>query len=123
MSSTTPQPFIRHENLPSEVVPVFIDVMTPETWARHAQSLTDAQRVFAEERGFKGETGQRLRLPEADGHVKRVLLGLGEDPTVAEMRLGSLSAASPAGYYRFGHLPPKVDAPGGYRLGYGGVPF
>ena len=110
MSNTALQPFIRRQDLPSEVVPVIVDVLTPETWARHAQSLTEAQRVFADERSFQGEGGQRLRLPEADGRVKRVLLGLGDDQTIAEMRLGGLSAVSPAGYYQFGHLPPKVDA-------------
>lgn len=110
MSSTPPQPFIRRQDLPSEVVPVFIDILTPETWARHASSLTAAQRVFADERKFTADAGQRLRLPEADGRVKRVLMGLGDDETIAEMRLGSLSAALPAEYYSFGHLPPQLDA-------------
>jgi leucyl aminopeptidase len=110
MYSTASLPFIRRQDLPSEVVPVLIDVLTPESWTRHGASLTEAQRVFAETRGFKAEGGQRLRLPEADGRVKRVLLGLGDDQTVAEMRLGSLSAALPEGYYCFGHLPSDVDA-------------
>ena len=110
MSSTARPPFIRRQDLPSEVVPVLIDILTPESWARHSPSLTQAQRVFAEERSFKGESGQRLRLPEADGRVKRVLMGLGEDETVAEMRLGSLSAALPEGFYSFGHLPSEIDA-------------
>jgi len=110
MSNTPQLPFIRHEYLPSDVVPVIIDVVTPESWARYRSSLTEAQQVFASERKFNGEGGQRLRLPEADGRVKRVLLGLGDDETVAEMRLGSLSAALPTGYYSFGHLPAHVDA-------------
>ncbi len=109
MSSTAAQPFIRRQDLPSEVVPVLIDVLTPETWTRHAQSLTEAQRVFAKERRFDAEAGQRLRLPEADGRVKRVLMGLGSDETVAEMRLGGLSAVLPEGYYCFGHFPSGVD--------------
>ena len=110
MSNAASQPFIRHQDLPSEVVPVIIDVVTAETWDRHARSLTDAQRVFAKERGFNGDGGQRLRLPEPDGHVKRILLGLGDDSTIAEMRLGSLSASLPSGYYQFGQLPAQVDA-------------
>ncbi len=110
MSNTAPQPFIRHKDLPSEVVPVLIDVVTAEGWERYAQTLTDAQRVFAKERNFTGEGGQRLRLPEVDGRVKRVLLGLGSDATVAEMRLGTLGGSLPAGYYKFGHLPADVDA-------------
>lgn len=110
MPKTSLQPFIRHQDLPSEVVPVRVDIVTAETWERYAVSLTEAQRVFAAERAFKAEGGQRLRLPEADGRVKRVLLGLGDDKTVAEMRLGSLSAALPAGYYAFGRLPKDLDA-------------
>ncbi len=109
MTHTTPQPFIRRQDLPSEVVPVLIDVVTPGSWTRYASSLTQAQQVFAGERKFTGEGGQRLRLPEADGRVKRVLMGLGDDATVAEMRLGSLSAALPTGYYSFGQMPAQVS--------------
>jgi len=110
MSNTSPQPFIRHKDLPSEVVPVLIDVVTVDGWERYAQNLTEAQRVFAGERKFIGEGGQRVRLPEADGRVKRVVLGLGSDETIAEMRLGILGGSLPAGYYKFGHLPKGLDA-------------
>ena len=110
MSTTASQPFIRHQDLPSEVVPIIVDIVTPADWERHAASLTEAQRVFAAERSFSGEGGQRLRLPEADGRVKRVLVGLGDDETIGEMRLGSLSASLPAGYYQFAHLPAGLDA-------------
>ena len=110
MSKPTSHPFIRHQDLPSEVVPVIVDVVTADVWDRYAVSLTEPQRVFAKERGFNGDAGQRLRLPEADGHVKRVVLGLGDDSTIAEMRLGSLSASLPSGYYTLGHLPTQVDA-------------
>lgn len=109
MSNTAAQPFVRHQDLPSEVVPVHVDVVTTAGWERFSQSLTEAQRVFAGVHNFIGEGGQRLRLPEADGRVKRVLLGLGDDATIAEMRLGSLSASLPSGYYKFGHLPSDVD--------------
>lgn len=110
MSNAASQPFIRHQDLPSEVVPVIIDVVTAVEWERYAQSLTDPQRVFADERSFSGESGQRLRLPEADGRVRRVLMGLSENETDAEMRLGSLGSSLSAGYYRFGHLPNGLDA-------------
>jgi len=52
MSNTASQPFIRQKDLPSEVVPVLIDVVTAAGWERYAQTLTEAQRVFAEERKF-----------------------------------------------------------------------
>lgn len=109
MSNAAPQSFIRHQDLPSEVVPIILDVVTAIEWDRYANSLTDAQRVFASERGFKGESGQRIRLPEADGRIKRVLMGLSEHETDAEMRLGSLGGSLPAGYYSFGHLPKALD--------------
>ena len=109
MSNTASQPFIRQKDLPSEVVPVLIDVVTAAGWERYAQTLTEAQRVFAEERKFTGEGGQRLRVPEADGRVKRVLLGVGDDTTMAEMRFGTLGASLSSGYYRFGHLPSHID--------------
>jgi len=87
-----------------------IDVVTATGWERYAQTLTEAQRVFAQARNFTGEGGQRLRLPEADGRVKRILLGIGDDTTMAEMRLGSLGASLNAGYYSFGHLPSHLNA-------------
>ena len=110
MLSTAKTPFIRHQDLPSEVVPVVIDVFSSTDWERYAESLTESQRVFAQEHGFKAEGGQSLRVPEAGGQVKRVLLGLGGDDAIAEMRLGSLGSNLPAGYYRFGQLPKDMDA-------------
>ena len=109
MSNAVSQPFIRHQDLPSEVVPVIIDIVSATEWERYAQTLTEPQRVFAGERGFSGEGGQRLRLPEVDGRVKRVLMGLSENDADAEMRLGSLGSSLPAGYYRFGHLSKGLD--------------
>jgi len=110
MSQNASQPFIRHQDLPSDVVPVVVDVILAADWERVAQSLTESQRVFATENDFKAKAGKRLQLPEADGRVKRILLGMGQDDDVAEMRLGSLSASLPAGYYRFGALPSAMDA-------------
>jgi len=48
MSNTETKPFIRHQDLPSEVVPILIDIVTAPEWERYAQSLTEAQRVFTE---------------------------------------------------------------------------
>ena len=110
MSTTAPQPFIFHKDLPSQVVPVVVDVVSSSTWSQYAETLTEAQRVFAGERRFSAEGGQRLRLPEADGHVKRVILGVGEASDAAEMRLGTLAGALPSGYYRLGLLPKNMDA-------------
>ena len=104
------QPFIRHQDLPSDAVPVLIDVLTANSWSRFAKTLTPAQQIFSSERGFEAEAGQRIRLPEADGRVKRVLLGLGADNGANEMLLGSLGANLPSGYYQFATLPADLDA-------------
>ena len=109
MSEAASQPFIRHQDLPSEVVPVFLELIRTDDWERYAKSLTEAQRVFAGERNFTAEAGQRVRLPEADGRVKRVLFGLGEGDAMSEMRLGSLGGALPQGYYVFGHAPAEFN--------------
>ena len=109
MSKAASQPFIRHQDLPSDIVPVLVDVISSEDWARYSKSLTDAQRVFAGERTFKADAGQTLRLPEADGRVRRVLFGIGDKDRISEMRLGSLGGALPPGYYGFGHVPSEFD--------------
>jgi len=110
MPESSSQPFIHQKDLPSEVVPVFVDIISTSDWGRFSQNLTEPQRVFAAERQFDGEAGQRLRLPEADGRVKRVLMGFGTGDVSAEMRLGSLGANLPAGYYQFGFMSGEVDA-------------
>ena len=109
MSEAPPQPFIRHQDLPSEVVPVLLDIIGSDDWDRYAKSLSKAQRVFAGERKFTAKAGQSVRLPEADGRVNRVLLGLGDNDPMCEMRLGSLGKGLPLGYYRFGHVPSDFD--------------
>ncbi len=110
MSDHASRPFIRHQDLPSDVVPVSVDVLTAAEWGRFSKNLTEAQQVFAAERSFEAEAGQRIRLPETDGRVKRVLLGLGDNDAVAEMHLGSLGASLPSGYYKFGAFPVTMDA-------------
>jgi len=110
MSEHMSQPFIRHQDLPSDVVPISVDVLPAVEWDRFSQSLTKAQQVFAAERNFTAEAGQRLRLPESDGRVKRVLLGLGTDDAIAEMHLGSLGGTLPPGYYQFSSVSSNLDA-------------
>jgi len=89
-------------------VPVIVDVILTGEWDRVSQNLTEAQRVFADAHEFTGKAGEFLRLPEADGRVKRVFLGIAQDD-VAEMRLGHLSASLPAGYYQLGTFPSEMD--------------
>lgn len=112
MSNITSCPFILHQDLPSEAVPLSIDALRPESWDRYKAKLTEAQQIFATARGFVAEAGQRLRLPNADGHIQTVLLGCGLkslDDT-GEMRLGSLGASLPQGYYKLRTLPSEMNA-------------
>jgi len=107
MINLTATPFILHKDLPSEVVPVKIDVLRPENWEKYKGSLTEAQARFADERKFVGDAGQRLSLPESDGRIKRILFGCGsgENDDIGEMRLGTLSSFLSDGYYSLGDFP------------------
>ncbi len=109
MPHTSPMSFIHHKDLPSEAVPVVVDVVLTSNWARYAEGLTEAQRVFSDAQVFTGGAGQSLRLPEANGRIKRVVLGLGDTDDAGEMRLGALAASLPSGYYRFGALPHDMN--------------
>jgi len=87
------------------VIPVH--VLGNDEWELFAAALPPAQFNFAKARNFTAETGQRLRLPDADGHIVSVLFGAGRQAKddVGAIRAGSLSAAMPAGYYKFERLP------------------
>jgi len=92
MINLTATPFILHKDLPSEVVPIKIDVLRPDNWEAYKGALTQARARFADERKFQADAGQRLSLPESDGRIKRVLFGCGPetDDDIGEMRLGGL---------------------------------
>ena len=107
MINLTATPFILHKDLPSEVVPIKIDVLRPDNWETYKGALTEAQARFADERKFQADAGQRLSLPESDGRIKRVLFGCGSetDDDIGEMRLGALSNFLSEGYYSLGNVP------------------
>lgn len=112
MKNHTAKPFILHKDLPSEVVPIKIDVLRPDQWERYKSGLTEAQLTFASEHNFTGESGQRLRLPNAQGRVKHIFLGCGAESSddIGEMRLGTLGGTLPFGYYSLGHMPSDMNA-------------
>ena len=79
MINLTATPFILHKDLPSEVVPIKIDVLRPDNWEAYKGALTEAQARFADERKFQADAGQRLSLPESDGRIKSILFGCGPE--------------------------------------------
>ena len=91
--------------------------------------LDAAQRSWVTAAGFKGAAKQQMLVPSAEGRLAGVLLGIGDaggaaEPSgPAELFLGQLAQALPAGAYR---LEGRVDDPtlatiawglGAYRFG------
>jgi leucyl aminopeptidase len=69
----------------------------------HRQAFVKA---FAELSDFKGKAGQVLVVPNTEGAIDRVLLGLGERPEAMSFRV--LAAKLPAGDYKIASAPPEI---------------
>lgn len=84
-----------------------IYVVRPQDWADGLVTLTDAQKTFASARNFRGETGQRVRVPDESGEIVAVLFGAGagDKDELGPIRAGALSAMLPEGSYHFATLP------------------
>lgn len=84
-----------------------IYIVRPGGWEALKAKLSKPQKNFADARQFTGETGQKLRLPNADGDIEYVLYGAGrpEKDELGAMRAGGLSGSLPAGFYRYAGLP------------------
>jgi len=99
--------FCHLDKVPADnaVIPIYI--LQNDEWELFAAALPAAQYNFAKARKFTAETGQRLRLPDADGHIVAVIFGAGSQKkdVTGPMLTGSLSGALPAGYYNFERLP------------------
>ena len=99
--------FIRESDLGVGVVATPIYVCRPEGWDKVRGKLTEAQITFAKARSFKGEAGQRVRLPGADGQITAVIFGAGPqaDDAAGAIRSGTLSGFLPEGHYAFKMMP------------------
>ena len=90
-------------------IPIY--VCRPDGWGELRVTLTPAQQNFAAARGFDGGKGQRLRLPNSDGAIERVLYGAGQmaGDVLGAISLGALSAvlSNPASLtaYKLASLP------------------
>lgn len=83
-------------------------LVTEATWPRIASELPPAAQGFAKAQGFDGKAGSHCLVPDAEGNLLGVALGLnGEDARHPDPFLvGKLPTLLPDGVYRF-----ETDAP------------
>ncbi len=103
MTRTTAAPSPDDAFLPAGVQGPDIPIWLAEKGA--PVPLEGAQKAWVEATGFKGTAKQLTLLPGADGSIAGVLFGLGEGATgepsgPAELLIGQLAQALPAGSYR-----------------------
>jgi len=108
--STTPSTlFLKQNDLKQEDKASIISILCvrPDDWDSVKHDLSEMSTNFAVSSGFTGEAGQRVRLPNAEGHIARVLFGLGKkkDDVMGEMRVGALSGRLPKGLYSLDLMP------------------
>ncbi len=99
-----------------------INVCRPEGWSGLKSTLTEAQKNFAKARSFEAAKGQRLRLPDANGNIERVLYGVGDEKgdVLGAIQMGGLSSFLSGGPYIIESLPKdwsKRQAAIGWGLG------
>jgi leucyl aminopeptidase len=104
----------------ASITPVYC--LRPADWSVQQSKLSETELTYAKARGFSGEAGQRVRLPDASGNVSAVLYGVGakEDDASGPIRTGGLSSVLPQGLYRLAYLPKdwtRVLAQTGWGLG------
>ncbi|MEM7505242.1 MAG: leucyl aminopeptidase family protein [Pseudomonadota bacterium] len=92
----------------SKTIP--ITLVAPDALEETCKSLTPPQATWLRARGYKAAFGSALALPDADGAIDHVLVGLGDAEARRRGRfvLGRLGAEAPAGRYRLSNsLPPE----------------
>ncbi|HRK25103.1 MAG TPA: leucyl aminopeptidase family protein, partial [Beijerinckiaceae bacterium] len=88
-----------------------IHLVTAEGWPALAASLSATARGYAEVNGFQPKPGRTLILPNAEGTIEAVVMGIdpagtpGSDPFVS----GSLAATLPEGDYAFDTVPAGAE--------------
>lgn len=98
-------------NLPSDAAVIPISALRQNEWDLFAASLPPAMLNFARARGFTAETGQKIQLPDSDGHIAHVLLGCGPEgkDISGPMQFGGLAAHLGEGLYRLEKMPTDWD--------------
>jgi leucyl aminopeptidase len=79
-----------------------IHAVTPQTLAAAIGGWEGPARRFVEAQGFKAEAGRFVLVPNTEGSIDRVLLGLGSNdaPDGGPLQFGKLASALPPGDYR-----------------------
>ena len=87
------------------ITPIYI--VDQAVWGEFTNVLTPPQMTFAKAHKFTGKKGQMLRVPQLDGAIGLVLLGVDASQSDDEgpIQAGRLSAKLPEGYYRLERLP------------------
>lgn len=89
----------------ASIIPIYC--LRPEDWLGFETNLSPIQNQYAKARGFSGEAGQRVRLPDESGVISKIIYGLGkqEDDQMGPIRTGGLSTGLPFGYYSLAQIP------------------
>ncbi len=104
----------------ASIIPIYC--LRPDDWTSFQNKLDTLGRNYAEARGFTGDAGQRVRIPNANGTIAAVLYGVGNmvDDAMGAIRAGGLSTTLPKGFYRLAQIPKDwrmVLAQTGWGLG------
>lgn len=89
----------------ASIVPIYC--VRPDDWPNLQAKLDGPGKNYAAARGFSGDAGQRVRIPNADGTVAAVLFGVGnkDNDAMGSIRMGLLSTTLPKGFYRLAQIP------------------
>lgn len=89
----------------ASVIPIYC--LRPTDWDKQKSKFSETELTYATARGFSGEAGQRVRLPNEKGQISGVLYGVGSEQEDASgpIRTGGLSGVLPQGLYRLAYIP------------------
>ena len=87
-----------------------VDAVTEAGFAQAASALAPAERAWLDATGFKPAPGRHALLPDAEGGLARVVVGI--DAKAPVWALAGLPQTLPEGSYRLGALPEVLHGPG-----------
>jgi len=99
--------FTTNDQITASASVIPISVLRSSDWEVCKETLPPVHQAFADAQNFKGNAGQSVLLPNSEGHVSRILFGVGplKKDEQGPIRAGGLSGKLKAGYYRFERLP------------------